>query len=285
MPRLDLEDERPPGSAGEARARQSAVRDRLRGALASTASGKEVPSPVEDASLPCDPGMIESAIAEIVALLAVQLKITAPAILTDIRSPLAIEARRMAAALAMLWLKLPRARAANHFGILEGSVTDGLKRINPILLRYAIPAQAPRADAIGLIVRELSAAGELSSLITIPEIQGAICEAFGVTPHELISETRLRMALIPRQFAMALSQRLTHRSLHNIGRAFGGRHHTSVLYAIKKVKSTMAQAEAALPPCADLAEWVKAVKDVFDAQKQKSKSNNPNPRRKVKSQN
>jgi hypothetical protein len=262
MPRLSLEDKCPPNSAREARARQAAVRDRLRATVAAIIEAPpavEAP-PAQELPLPWDQGMAERSIAEIVAALATHLKISEHAILTDIKSPMAIDARRMAAALAVVWLKYPRNRVADHFGIIEGAITEGLKRLSPILLRYAISAHAPRSDAVGLIVHELSAAGELSPLISIAEVQRVICAAFGVTPHELVSERRLKIALVPRQLAMALSQRLTHRSLHDIGRKFGGRHHTSVLYAIRKVAPIMARAQAMLPDSAGLTEWVQAIK-------------------------
>jgi len=275
MPRLDIADQYPPASTGEARARRAAVRDRLWG------GGRVEPDPIKQTSAASSaapsPGAVplakptpdhieaERAIAEIVDALASHLKISTQTVLTDIKAPLAIEARRVAAALAVLWLKLPRQEVADHFGILEGTVMDGLRRVNRVLLRYAITARAPRSEAVGTIARELLSDSALTCAVSIPDIQRAVCDAFAVTPHELISARRSKSILLPRQLAMALAKHLTRRSLPDIGRQFGGRDHTTVLHAIRKVAPIMAQAQAALPPSAALADWVNALRAGVDA--------------------
>jgi chromosomal replication initiation ATPase DnaA len=275
MPRLDIEDKLPPTSVQEAQARRIAVRERLRAAALPAMQMQRpvgtadlLPRPAGAAalsvsSLPDQVGT-DQAIAEIVGSLAAHLKIDPHALLTGIKDPVAIEARRVAAALAALWLKLPRERVADHFGILEGAVADGLKRVNLILLRYAISARSPRSDAIGIVVRELISSGSLARALSVSEIQRVICEIFDIAPHELISERRTKSVVLPRQLGMALAKRLTGRSLPDIGRKFGGRDHTTVLYAIKKVAPIMNRAEAMLAPSADLSEWVRALKLATD---------------------
>jgi chromosomal replication initiation ATPase DnaA len=274
MPRLDIEDILPPTSVQEAQARRVAVRERLQAAalpMMQTPRGTAglSPRPAVAAApsttpLMSDQTSIDLAIAEIVGALAAHLKIDAQAVLTGIKDPVAIEARRVAAALAALWLKLPRERVADHFGILEGAVTEGVKRVNLILLRYAISARSPRSEAIGIVVRELISGGSLARALSVSEIQRVICEAFDIAPHELISERRTKSVVLPRQLGMALAKRLTGRSLPDIGRKFGGRDHTTVLYAIRKVAPIMSRAEAMLAPSADLVEWVRALKIATD---------------------
>ena len=252
MPRLNVADQHPPRSAEDAHARREAVRDRL------WSAGRTNQAPGAG-SVPAERRHSRDAIAEIVDGLSVHLRISTAAVLTDIRDPVAIEARRIAAALSVLWLKLPRSEVAEHFGIIEEAVTDGLNRANGILLRHAIPARAPRLDALGLIVHELLADG-LSRAVSIRDIQQTICEAFDVGQHELVSARRSKAVVLPRQLAMALAKRFTARSLPDIGRHFGGRDHTTVMHAIRKVAPIMARAEAALPPGAGLAEWVSTLK-------------------------
>jgi chromosomal replication initiation ATPase DnaA len=260
MPRIDISDH-PPVSVEEAKARREAVRERL------WTPRRTETQRQPHRSAPAQPecGEADAAIAAIVDALALHFNVSAPSILVNINEPAAIEARRIAAALAVLWLKLPRAAVADHFGILEGAVTEGQKRISQILLRYAIPARAPRSEAIAMIVRELRASGALLRSVSIAQIQQAVSAAFDIPVNELLSVRRTSSIVRARQFAMALAKRLTGRSLPDIGRQFGGRDHTTVLHAVRKVAPLMARAEATLPPSASLAHWVAALKAGVDA--------------------
>ena len=71
-------------------------------------------------------------------------------------------------------------------------------------------------------------------------IQGEVCRYYRVTLDELTSDKRTRRIVGPRQVAMYLSRELTDASLPAIGRAFGGRDHTTVMYAVQKVADQMA---------------------------------------------
>lgn len=72
--------------------------------------------------------------------------------------------------------------------------------------------------------------------ITIDEIQRSVCEHYGIRHAEMTSARRAREVARPRQVAMYLAKRLTPRSLPEIGRRFGGRDHTTVIHAIKRIK-------------------------------------------------
>jgi chromosomal replication initiator protein len=74
-------------------------------------------------------------------------------------------------------------------------------------------------------------------LITIQNIQKTVCEYYKIRVAELMSRKRTRMIARPRQMAMALSKELTEHSLPEIGDAFGGRDHTTVLHACRKIQS------------------------------------------------
>ena len=71
--------------------------------------------------------------------------------------------------------------------------------------------------------------------ITIDNIQKTVSDYFKVTIADLLSSRRTRSITRPRQIAMALAKQLTRHSLPEIGTAFGGRDHTTVLHACRKV--------------------------------------------------
>ena len=71
--------------------------------------------------------------------------------------------------------------------------------------------------------------------VTIDEIQKRVAEHFNIRISDMHSARRARSVARPRQVAMYLSKQLTARSLPEIGRKFGGRDHTTVMHAIRKV--------------------------------------------------
>lgn len=74
-----------------------------------------------------------------------------------------------------------------------------------------------------------------SKLVTLENIQKTVAEYFRVKVTDLHSARRSRSITRPRQMAMALSKELTQHSLPEIGQAFGGRDHTTVIHACRKV--------------------------------------------------
>ena len=74
-----------------------------------------------------------------------------------------------------------------------------------------------------------------AKLVTIENIQKTVAEYYKIRTADLLSKRRNRSITRPRQLAMALTKELTNRSLPEIGDAFGGRDHTTVLHACKKV--------------------------------------------------
>jgi len=73
-------------------------------------------------------------------------------------------------------------------------------------------------------------------LITIENIQKTVCEYYKIRMAELLSKRRPRSIARPRQMSMALCKELTQHSLPEIGDAFGGRDHTTVLHACRKIE-------------------------------------------------
>jgi len=73
--------------------------------------------------------------------------------------------------------------------------------------------------------------------VTIEEIQKRVAEHFSIRFADMHSPRRARAVARPRQVAMYLAKQLTSRSLPEIGRKFGGRDHTTVMHAVKKIES------------------------------------------------
>ena len=72
--------------------------------------------------------------------------------------------------------------------------------------------------------------------VTIDEIQKLVSQHFELKPLDLVSARRSRAVARPRQIAMYLAKRLTTRSLPEIGRKFGGRDHSTVIHAVRKIE-------------------------------------------------
>ncbi len=81
--------------------------------------------------------------------------------------------------------------------------------------------------------------GDEEKVITIEQVQRKVCEFFGVRLSDLKAKNRTKAVAFPRQVAMYLARQLTHASLAEIGRSFGGKDHTTVLHAVDKIQGLM----------------------------------------------
>ena len=100
--------------------------------------------------------------------------------------------------------------------------------------------QSVTGDPITIDFARMALRHMLSShdkLITIENIQKKVADFYGIRRDELMSKSRRQTVARPRQIAMALCKDLTRHSLPEIGDAFGGRDHTTVLHACRKVAS------------------------------------------------
>jgi chromosomal replication initiator protein len=75
-----------------------------------------------------------------------------------------------------------------------------------------------------------------SRKVTIEAIQKSVAEQFGLRLPEIKAKNNSRQIVFPRQIAMYLAKHLTEASLPEIGRQFGGKHHTTVLHSIEKIE-------------------------------------------------
>jgi chromosomal replication initiator protein len=137
-------------------------------------------------------------------------------------------------------------RVKNNVRELEGS----LIRLLAISSLRGTPINEDLArDAIRNI-----ASDEEPGLVTIPQIQKAVAAAYKLSVEQLVSKNNSRQFSFPRQIAMYLCKRLTSRSYPEIGRAFGGKHHTTVIHSFEKIQSLAASDSTFQRLLLDLAE-------------------------------
>lgn len=126
-------------------------------------------------------------------------------------------------------------RVKNNVRELEGS----LIRLVAISSLRGVPISKEIAkDAIRNI-----ASDEEAGVVTIPQIQKAVAATYKITVEQLVSKNNSRQFAFPRQIAMYLCKRLTKHSYPEIGRAFGGKHHTTVIHSFEKIQ-TMSGADS-----------------------------------------
>ncbi len=107
--------------------------------------------------------------------------------------------------------------------------------LNRVIANANFTGRAITIDFVREALRDLLALQD--KLVTIDNIQRTVAEYYKIKIADLLSKRRNRSVARPRQIAMALSKELTNHSLPEIGDAFGGRDHTTVLHACRKVKS------------------------------------------------
>ena len=118
-------------------------------------------------------------------------------------------------------------RVKSNIRELEGSLTR-------IIAFCALTGRDMTLDLAQEVLAELW--GTEEKVITIDHIQRKVSESFGVKFSDFKAKNRTRAVAFPRQIAMYLARQLTHASLAEIGRAFGGKDHTTVLHAVDKVQ-------------------------------------------------
>ncbi|WP_294102013.1 chromosomal replication initiator protein DnaA [Sphingomonas sp.] len=124
-------------------------------------------------------------------------------------------------------LELLAARLSNNIRELEGA-------LNRLVAYAQLTDVAIDLDFAHATLGELLRG--VQKRVTIDEIQRAVSAYFDLKPIELISARRARVVARPRQIAMYLAKRLTTRSLPEIGRKFGGRDHSTVIHAVRRIE-------------------------------------------------
>ncbi len=117
---------------------------------------------------------------------------------------------------------------------LRSNVRELEGALRRIMATSAFTGEPVTVDFAKEALRDLLALQD--KLITIDNIQKTAAEYFKIRVADLLSKRRSRSITRPRQIAMSLAKELTNHSLPEIGDAFGGRDHTTVLHACKRVK-------------------------------------------------
>ena len=161
-------------------------------------------------------------------------------LVTDIQSP-DLETR-----IAILRKKAEEARIdvpAEVTNFIAQQITSNIRELEGALIRvtaYCHLFNEPlRVSVAQGVLKDM--VREVSSRITLEEIQRRVADYFQVALPEIRGAKRQRSILYPRQVAMFLCRRLTEASLPEIGRAFGGRDHTTVMHAVEKIALEIAQ--------------------------------------------
>ncbi|WP_421725228.1 chromosomal replication initiator protein DnaA [Bauldia sp.] len=111
--------------------------------------------------------------------------------------------------------------------------------LNRLVAQWQFTGQPVTLTSAEITLRDLIGARE-PRRVRIEEIQVVVARHYNVSKADLLSSRRTRTIVRPRQIAMYLAKVLTPRSLPEIGRRFGGRDHTTVLHAVRKIEGMMA---------------------------------------------
>ena len=116
---------------------------------------------------------------------------------------------------------------------LRSNVRELEGALNRVIANANFTGRPITIDFVREALRDLLALQE--KLVTIDNIQKTVAEYYKIKIADILSKRRSRSVARPRQMAMALSKELTNHSLPEIGDAFGGRDHTTVLHACRKI--------------------------------------------------
>ena len=118
--------------------------------------------------------------------------------------------------------------------LVEAGAPDvGIYRENRIVAHSTLVGRPISLESAQEVLHDLLRASDRR--VTIEEIQKKVAEHFAIRLADMHSPRRARQVARPRQVAMYLAKQLTSRSLPEIGRKFGGRDHTTVMHAVRKI--------------------------------------------------
>jgi chromosomal replication initiator protein len=119
-------------------------------------------------------------------------------------------------------------------------VPTNIRELEGALTRVLAYASLTGRPASSVLVREtLRDLPDADTPVSVATIKQVVSEAFGIPLLELESAKRSQAVVAPRQLAMYLCRELTDATLPAIGREFGGRDHTTVLYAVQKISNRL----------------------------------------------
>src|SRR5690606_39133763 len=119
-------------------------------------------------------------------------------------------------------------RLRSHVRELEGA-------LKKVIVHARFVGKPITLDLVREALKDLFALHD--KLVTTDNIQRCVAEYYKIKMADMLSKRRNRSVARPRQMAMSLAKELTNHSLPEIGDAFGGRDHTTVLHACKQIKN------------------------------------------------
>jgi chromosomal replication initiator protein len=179
-------------------------------------------------------------------------------LITDVQPP-DLETR-----IAILRKKSVQERLVAPPEVLEfiaSKISSNIRELEGALIRVTAFASLNRQPvdlAITEIVLKDLFPSESGPEITAAQIMTAAASYFGVTVEELCGSSRSRVLVTARQIAMYLCRELTDLSLPKIGQAFGGRDHTTVMHADRKIRQLMAERRSLFNQVTDLTSRIKS---------------------------
>lgn len=148
--------------------------------------------------------------------------------------------------LAILRQRLEAAQAEDHSLAIPAQILEHIAHsitgsgrelegaFNQLLFRHSFEPQIT-IERVDELLGHICRTGE-PKRVRVEDIQRIVARHYNVSKTELLSNRRTRTIVKPRQVAMYLSKVMTPRSLPEIGRRFGGRDHTTVLHAVRKIE-------------------------------------------------
>ncbi|KIT15682.1 chromosomal replication initiator protein DnaA [Jannaschia aquimarina] len=121
---------------------------------------------------------------------------------------------------------------------LAGRINTSIRVLESVMTRlfhyWGLVRREIRVEQLPDVLGDLLRASERK--LTIDEIMKKVCDHYSLRMSDMTSARRSRSVARPRQMAMYLAKKLTPRSYPEIGRKFGGKDHTTVLYAVRKIE-------------------------------------------------
>ncbi|OJW49072.1 MAG: chromosomal replication initiation protein DnaA [Alphaproteobacteria bacterium 41-28] len=142
------------------------------------------------------------------------------------------KAEQMEASVPQKVLEFLAYKISSNVRELEGALTR-------VVAHSTLVGRDITLDSTQEVLRDLLRANDRR--VTIDEIQKKVAEYYSVRVSDMHSPRRARTVARPRQVAMYLAKQLTPRSLPEIGRKFGGRDHTTVIHAVRKIEELMGE--------------------------------------------
>ena len=179
-------------------------------------------------------------------------------LITDVQPP-DLETR-----IAILRKKSVQERLVAPPEVLEyiaSKISTNIRELEGALIRVTAFASLNR-QPVDLTITEIVLKdlfpSETGPEITAAQIMAATASYFGVTVDDLCGSSRSRVLVTARQIAMYLCRELTDLSLPKIGQAFGGRDHTTVMHADRKIRQLMAERRSLFNQVTDLTSRIKS---------------------------